>query len=553
MNRSILIVMCDFLLVSLLAFSTVDINKTASEGVPRQLKLNITTSIATNQVETRQDLAAVMRLALEQEHKGRELLVGELAKTREAANRQQALLSEREQQVQTFQQDLRQKEQQVQTFRQDLQQKEQQVQTFQQDLKQKEQQMETIRQELQQKEQQAQAFRQGLQQKEQQVQTFRQELQQKEQQTAQLAQQQTNLLQQFAAAQTNIQDLNQQLHSTSTEALISKEKLAAMQAELQRQADQAAALQQQLGQLAQSNQLVLTEKQRLAGQLQVAEAEKRLVTEQVGHMQEEVQVERAEKAQLAEGVKALAARSGQLAEEIQQSRPLAPNTIFNQFVTNRVLATFWGVRTGFLGMESNKRTETQTVLVTDGTNTVALCHVQDTPLSFGYPGTDWQGLAGTLGHNAANVPIKLLSFYQLDPRLVFIPLTPAEARELGAMAYRTSSDPYKFQDAVVVGAQESYYGECSFQIDLSTPLYVKMDRNSLKGLFGKFNPSRGDLVFSRTGELLGVMANNTYCMMIKNFNPTATFQFAQDMRDQQTGETLSRLYTLIAGLPSKLQ
>ena len=38
MNRSILIVICDFLLVSLLAFSTVDINKTTSEGVPRQVK-----------------------------------------------------------------------------------------------------------------------------------------------------------------------------------------------------------------------------------------------------------------------------------------------------------------------------------------------------------------------------------------------------------------------------------------------------------------------------------------------------------------------------------
>jgi hypothetical protein len=179
--------------------------------------------------------------------------------------------------------------------------------------------------------------------------------------------------------------------------------------------------------------------------------------------------------------------------------------------------------------------------------------VQDTPLSFSFPGTDWQGLTGALGHNTVTVPIRSLSFYQLDPRLVFLPLTAAEARELGSMAYHTSSDPYKFQDAVLVGAQEGYYGECSFQIDLSTPLYVKMDRNSLKGLFGKFNPSRGDLVFSRTGELLGVMANNTYCMMIKNFNPTATFQFAQNVRDQQTGETLARLYSLIAGLPLKLQ
>ena len=455
MNRSILIVICDFLLVSLLAFSTVDINKTTKEGVAPQVK----TTIATNQLDSRQDLAAVMRLALEQEHKGRELLLGELAKTREVAGQQQALLSERERQVQTF----------------------------------------------------------------------RQELQTKEQQTAQLEQQQTNLLQQFVAAQTNIQALSQQLQSSSTDALISKEKLAALQAELRRQAEQAAALQRQLGQLGQSNQLVLTEKQRLAGQLQVAEAEKRMAAEQVSRMQEEVKVERAEKAKLAEGVKALATKSDQLTEEIRENRPLAPNTIFNQFVSNRVQASFFAVRSGFLGKETNKRAETQTVLVTDGTNTVALCHVQDTPFSFGYPGTEWEGFTGTLGRGAASIPIRLLSFYQLDPRLVFIPITQTEARELGGKAYRTSSEPYKFQDAVLVGAQEGYYGECTFQIDLTTPLYVKMDRNSLKGLFGKFNPSRGDLVFSRTGELLGVMANNTYCVMIKNFNPTATIQFAQEI------------------------
>jgi hypothetical protein len=285
----------------------------------------------------------------------------------------------------------------------------------------------------------------------------------------------------------------------------------------------------------------------------LAEAEKRMATEQIRQMQQEVKAERAEKAELAEGVKALAARSDQMARAIQQNRPLAPNTIFSRFVTNRVQAAIRAVRPGFLGMESNKRTETQTVLVTDGTNTVALCHVQDTPLGFSYAGTEWEGLTGVLERNTTTIPIQTLSFYQQDPRVVFIPVTQAEAEQLGGTAYRTSSDPYKFQDAVLVGAQEGYYGQCRFQIDLTTPLYLKMDRNSLNGLFGKFNPSRGDLVFSRTGELLGVMANGTYCMMIKSFTPTATFQFAQDVRSQQPGETLARLYSLIAKLPPKLQ
>src|ERR1035441_7495343 len=338
MNRSILIVICDFLLVSLLAFSTVDINKTTSEGVPRQLKLNM----ATNQVDNRQDLAAVMRLALEQEHQGRELLVGELAKSREAAGQQQTLLSEREKQLQTFRQELQQKEQQTTQL-------------------------------------------------EQQQKNLKQELQQKDRQTSQLEQQRTSLVQQYAAAQTNVQALNQQLQSSSTEALMSKERLAAMQAELRKQAEQAAAFQQQLGQLAQSNQLVLTEKQRLAGQLQVAEAEKRLVAEQAARMQEEVKVERAEKAKLAEGVKALATTSERLAQEIQQNRPLAPNTIFDQFVNNPDEVRFWAIRSGFLGLESYKRAETQSVLLSDGTDTVALCHVQDTPLSLGHSGRAWQG------------------------------------------------------------------------------------------------------------------------------------------------------------------
>jgi hypothetical protein len=457
MNRSILIVICDFLLVSLLAFSTVDINKVADEGVAPQVKVDI----ATNQMDSGKDLAAVMRLALDEERKSRELLLGELAKTRDG-------VSEREKQVQTFQQALQTREQQ------------------------------------------------------------------------------------FAAAQTNLQTLSRQLQSSSSEALLSKEKLAAMEAELRKQKEQAAAQEQQIAQLSKSNQQVLAERQRLAGQLQVAEVEKRHATEQANRMQEQVKIEREEKARLVEGVKTLASKSGELAQEIRDNRPLASNTIFNDFVTNRVQASFTASRSGLLG-ESTKRKEAGTLLVTDGTNTFALCHVQDTPLTFSVPGSDWEGLTGTLSRNSAVLPIRSLSFCWPDPRVLSIPVTQTEARQLGCKVYRVSSDPYKFQDAVLVGAGEGNYGECKFQLDLTTPGYVKLDNSFLKGLFGKFNPSRGDLVFSKTGEFLGVMANNTYCMMFQKFDAAATFRFGQDVRDQHTGATLAQLYSFVFQLPYKLQ
>lgn len=475
MNRSILIVICDFLLVSLLAFSTVDINKVSQEGKAQQQGMKL--EIATNDVASSgKDLTAVMRLALDEERKNREQLVGELTKAR-------STVTEREKQAQTLQQQLQSREQ------------------------------------------------------------LAQQLQQKE----------ASLQQQFAAAQTNIQQLNQQLQSSSSEALLSKEKLAEIEAEARKRAEQASALQQQLSQLAQSNQMVLNEKQQLAGRLQVAEVERRHATEQAVAMQEQVKVERAEKAKLAEGVKALASNSGQLVQEIRDNRQLAPNTIFNDFVSNRVEARINASRTGFFGNEKDRRRDTEAVLVSDGTNTYAICHVQDTPLVLFNPGTDWEGLVGVLNHKSAQVPIRSLSFNFRDPRFVWMPVSEAEVRVLGSKVYRSSSDPFKFQDAVLVGANEGYYGECRFQIDLSTPDYLKLDNSLLKGLFGKFNPSRGDLVFSKTGELLGLMVNSTYCLMIRSFDAGATLRFSNDVRSQRTGEIFSGLYSQLIQMPLRLQ
>jgi hypothetical protein len=470
MNRSILIVICDFLLVSLLAFSTVDVKKMADGGALR----NAREEMGTNQVESGKDLAAVMRLALDEERKNRDQLLGELSKTRQA-------VSEREQQTQVFQQ----------------------------------------------------------------------QLQSREQDALRLQQQQTNLQQQFAAAQVNIQSLHQQLQSSSTEAALSKENLAAMEAEARKKSEQAAALQQQLAELSKSNQVVFTEKQQLATRLQLAEVEKRHATEQVAQMTDEVKIERAEKAKLAEGVKALANNSGQLVQEIRENRPLASNTIFNEFVTNRVQVRFSAVKSGLFG--SSRQKEAETVLVTDGTNTFALCHVRDTPLTLWDPGTDWEALTGTVARSWTTFPIRSLDFSFNDPRVVWMPVTATEASQLGCKVYRISSDPFKFQDAVLVGTQDPYYGECRFEIDFSTPDYVKLDRNLLKGLFGKFNPSRGDLVISKTGELLGIMANGTYCLMLRKFDAGATLRFGEDVRDEHTGAILAQLYSQILQLPLKLQ
>ncbi|HEV2210621.1 MAG TPA: hypothetical protein VG167_17745 [Verrucomicrobiae bacterium] len=477
MNRSILIVICDFLLISLLAFSTPNISKPGEAHAEKTAALRP----ATNQVDSKQDLVAVMRLALDDERRNRDQVIGELTRTR-------STLGERERQVQTYQTELQSRAQQAQRL---------------------------------------------------------------QEQQANLQQEQANLQQQFASAQTNIAQLNQQLHSSSNEAVLSQERLAAMQAEVRKQQQQAAALQAQMTQLAQSNQMVLSQKQQLATQLLVAETEKKSATEQAAFMQQQVLAERQEKAKLADDFKTLATKSSELVKEVRDNRPLAPNTIFSDFLTNRVEANFEAFRAGLI--DTRKRRDTETVLVSDGTNNFALCHVQDTPLMLWSPGTDWDGLTGTLSRGNTHLPIRSMAFSLRDPRIVLVPVPPADASQLGCKVYRTSTDPYKFQDAVLVGARDGYYGECRFEIDPSTPGYVRLDRSFLKGIFGKFNPSRGDLVFSKNDELLGVMANGSYCLMLQTFDSAARVQFGPDVRDQHTGGTLAQLYSMVSELPFKLQ
>src|ERR1041384_3057235 len=74
MNRSILIVICDFLLLTLLTFST-DLSRINDEDAPR-----------TVEVDNEKDITAVMRQALNKERQDRAQLQAELAKTRAEAD-----------------------------------------------------------------------------------------------------------------------------------------------------------------------------------------------------------------------------------------------------------------------------------------------------------------------------------------------------------------------------------------------------------------------------------------------------------------------------------
>jgi hypothetical protein len=134
-----------------------------------------------------------------------------------------------------------------------------------------------------------------------------------------------------------------------------------------------------------------------------------------------------------------------------------------------------------------------------------------------------------------------------------IPLENDQVESLGVKIYPTALDPFKFPDAVLVNGGGKGYGEVGFKLDASQPGYVRVDNRFFRRLFGDFAPSRGDLVLSKTGEILGIMVNSDYCAVVNNFLAARELATGIDVSEQKSSNVLNELGARIRSLPLKLQ
>ena len=383
-------------------------------------------------------------------------------------------------------------------------------------------------------------------------------LSEREKNVATLQQAKGQLESSLAATQTSAKELEQKFTASSKEASMTKEQLAKLQRELEeRRAEaekQKADLARMEGQNAEARQRI----EKLNVAVQVAEQEKGLLNRSLTEAKQQVEVERLERAkvqeqttQLAQGVGQLAVKSGELSQEIRDNRPINPNQIFSEFLANRVQVKLSARRPGLFS-PTVKEKENQIVLVTDGTKTYALMHLNDTPFTLTEVPTDYDQVSGQLTRGTSSAPIVELQFLRLDPRVVVVPVDATLAGLLGGKVYQLAKEPFKFPDAVLVRADDGRYGETPFRIDQDNASYVKLDNRIVTRLFGEIAPKHGDLVLSKTGDLIGIMVNNDYCAVLGNFAAAYTLKTG-DNPDPKTSVILGDVFTRWQRLPLKLQ
>lgn len=322
--------------------------------------------------------------------------------------------------------------------------------------------------------------------------------------------------------------------------------------ELERQREQAAAL-------ATARQEAEKQVASLSSAVKVAEAEKSLLRESVTDLRGQVQQVQEEKVRLQEqttvlarGVSQLARTSEAFQQEFRESTPINANQLFSGFLTNQVTVTIAGVGAGILGSTPREK-DAAALLVTDGTDVVALIHVAESPFSLTVPGFGLADLTARVAREGSVLPSGRPFLTSSDPRIIGVPVD-AEAVEMsGIRSYPLARDPFKFPEAVLFSRGGRRYGEVEFKLDPRTPDYVRMKNRLFSGVFGEFSPTAGDLVLSKTGELLGVMVNSDYCVVMKGLQAAPGGVFEPGLSREAMGRKLEMFRTQVNRLPTPLQ
>jgi hypothetical protein len=208
--------------------------------------------------------------------------------------------------------------------------------------------------------------------------------------------------------------------------------------------------------------------------------------------------------------------------------PQSPNKLFNEFVANRVplLMQLSRSKAGIMYVNGKPqaaprqiRKTSQTILVQGEKYLYALLHADQSPFVLGPQGSaNWEKANGVFRRNGRNIDVHWLGFLKNDPRIVAVPLHK-DSQDKNFLninkTYPLAKRPQDYPEAVIIHNGEEY-GVVKFKVDPNLPNYVLMDKPFLGGIFSKrMNPSKGDIVVSRTGELLGIMVNSKYCLIIR--------------------------------------
>ncbi|MDR4499344.1 MAG: hypothetical protein MRK02_15725 [Candidatus Scalindua sp.] len=233
--------------------------------------------------------------------------------------------------------------------------------------------------------------------------------------------------------------------------------------------------------------------------------------------------ELAKNKELAEREKTMAVQEKQIETLELRLLNYSNNELFQQFLDRKCEITLEAYVKGLLSPVSYHN-KIESVLVKTSDQTGLLIHYNDSPLNWSNFKKDLETLSLGLLLKGQSVTASLSSLCALeaDPRILFLKLT--EQLPVSNVFFEIETEISRFDEALLIRGNEGKYGSFKLQLINGRPNYFRVPSSLKTRLFGSFSPEPGDLVFSRNGKLLGIMASAREAMRLSSLSCAETFR-----------------------------
>lgn len=523
MNKTLMLVICDFLLLSMLALARFD---------PPEEQPEVALDATASSTSSEEELIRLLEESLQMEQNSRTDLSEDLTETREDLEKQAAALAAREAALEATRQDLEVKS--------------------------------TEAKQLAQTKADLEAERERLAKEKAEIESQRLELSEKFESTRS----------ELEDAKTEQIELTETLGTIQTQSSVTQERLSQTEQELVAREIALAEREAELKAAREEAERLAAERAELDRALQVAQAERSLLQENLAEEQAEKNQLRLEKeaafaraealgrnvselgqnvSELGEGVSSIASTSEAIQKEIIEARPQTMSEIFTRFQDNRALIEFTAMEKSLLSGQTLKTYTSKSILIMDTRgDTYLVTHSKDTPFSLSKKsGLIAVDLKVTLGKR--QFPVNQVGFLATDPRICFIPLPKRIVAASGLETFELALQPERWEEAVLVKNDESNFGRTEFRRLTSSPDFLKMDRPALGQLFADFASSRGDLAFTKNARFVGVLTDSRHAVVLSDFLASGVIQTSGSFNPAQATETIARLKDRLRKLPSDVQ
>lgn len=315
MNRTLLLILADFLLLSLLALARFDVEEEPRRQDPPERAVQA-------EMAEQQEMMEVLRSSLQSEQAQREALARELSQTRQQSEQTQEQLQQREQDLEQTRQSLEEEARRRAELAAER---------------------ERLALERARIAEEAEQTRQQLTEVENRTSSLQRNLERQRERTRQIQAE-------LAARQEALEETRQSLDELSRQQRLSEAEREQLRTELRVRETEARILEENL--------------EAARAEIETARTEMRTAQEQ------------AEK--LTEVVSEQSRAATEIQSELLERTPISENEIYNRFLNNRVTIRFTGTSSGFLGTRERDY-QVRTLIVSDGSRHLALFHASDTP------------------------------------------------------------------------------------------------------------------------------------------------------------------------------